>query len=816
MSSSASRSCAVVREARPLDRLYDPVLVQGSSQHHKPYHPTPHHHQQLHQPLAASQPALLLGSPPPPPMPPHPPALQSLQLRALVTGPGRLAFFKRASRAHQQLLPAGGSGSALLDLSSPQQPHSMLSPFPLPSASSAQPTASHPSLASQSPDDPRSPAVHLGASPSSSVGVQSVMREGWSQTLPYSPDVLLDARPSTAVRELLQLQSKLSFSQGTLPAQAAEVELIEAARAAAEWEAALPPLTSAASYAERQRRVAEREWRDWAVKEESHRMEDERRMQRLMEQMEERQRQRLEALTALKEERSRAADEAEGLSDERRKEQKRRLIRVLGKSRLREERRAAFMTGGLLDVAAPGGRAVRDDDPQVFPLFYPRTAAQGGGGRDAARGSAAAASGDSVFAAVDFSSGVYAPLARSGSVRAQRGGRRSVVDFDIPALSDFDQLAALGGRGGGDRGGAAVLSAAPSTLPQLPQPGRAELQRRRHLQRVDSALSEHKEQLSVHGHDQAHGLHTRAAQGAVSTSTSSSLSSSSNSNSSSVAVNVYKAFCPVMRVATPSIHASAASDAAAAVAVRLLQRLLRGRAAQVRAERGVRKREGLLNELSHAEAPRLLQPDVVQASGASGDAALLDCLLGVLWSDGVLSVQRALSQEAQLQSLTALRLTVDFVRRVRESEEGGRRQAQEERRRAREQHSQRLTSLLSSTVAAPRVLSILHQATQRSRGAEEDAREQSSGDRRQELQDEADSASTLIGSVLDSLLFPCVLQQAEATRAALQQRRLLVAAHDSLHDAAHALTAESGRGGAVDSFSADSPQLTRAACSVAE
>ena len=867
---SVSRSSSVVREARPLDRFYDPIHVQGSSGQQRHTHPHPHppstHRPSPHQPQPHSlQPFLSSYSAPtetavdgsgglfcaPPPPPAQQPPLAP-QLRALVTGPARLAFFRKPSRAHH-LLPSTQPSGGLLSLTAAQpQPLSLaaqptVQPFPHPSASASTsssllfPVSGLPSLSSLSSPPP--PPASQPRSSAHSVGVQSEYREGWSQTLPYSPDVLVDPSPSASVRELLSLQSTLSYLQGSLPASSVGVELIEAAREKAEWEAALPPLTSAASYAERQRRVEEREWKEWAVKEERHRREDERRMQRLIHAMNERQAQHARATQQLKEERGRAADEAAGRAEERRVEEKRRAIRLLGKQRLREERREAFLTGGLLEVAAPAGRSVDDGSSNPL-LFYPRRGAQLGGGEagrgrasSASAGGASVAGADAVFAAVDFGSAVYAPLARSGSVRAARGGRQAVVDFDIPALRDFDQLTALAGGAAADA--VQLSSSRAPLLPALPQPGRAELQRRRHLQRVDSALTEQKEQLTLHSHRRPSALHATAAPSAA---------SASAPPSSSAAVNVYKAFCPVVRAPTPSIPATAASDAAVAVAALTLQRLMRGRAAQSRILRGVQRHEGLLLELSqsahhhqhhqrtgfdapsHDEADEhseQLQPPLPDAMGelvgdrgvaaavddaaaVDGAAALVDCLLGVLWSDAVLGVQRGVEQEAQLQSLSSLRLTFDFVRRVRESEEGGRRQAQEERRRAREAHAQQLSARLQRTVAAPLVHSILHTAKLRSvaqtlqRRAEDEAAEVKEVRRSDEV--ESGDASLVIGSLLDDALFPCVVQQAEASRTALRQRRFLVAAHRAVQDAIHTTKEREGSGQERPRHAADQQQ----------
>ena len=586
------------------------------------------------------------------------------------------------------------------------------------------------------------------------------------------------------MRELLSLQSSLSFLAGSLPPSLAEVEAIEAARAKAAWEAALPPLTSAANFAERQRRVQEREWREWREKEEGQRRAEDGRMQLLIQRMEERQRQQTAAVEALKAERMRAAVERAGQAEERRVAEKRRAVRLLGKQRLMEERRAALMTGGLADVAAPGKKST------AFA--------------SSASAASALLSGlgaDVVFSAVDFGSAVYAPLARSGAVRAAKG-RRAVVDFDIPALADVEQLRRFERRQTeaeheDAEDGVHRLRRLPHL--HLPPPTRQQSTERRHLHRQDERLREEKEQLS--------GAHTDPA--------------------AAHSLNVYKAYQPIQRAPTPSLPREAASQAARTVAVSALQRLLRGRAAQNRTLRGQQRNEGLIDELSHTRGQQR-RKETVEAEEGRGDEAdeeateeaqhgsqrgrrlqslaedglgeerallsadewssasvLVDCLLGVVWSDAVLSLSSLWQQEAQLQALASLQTEVEFVRRVRESEEGGRRQAEEERRRERERSVQRRTRQLQQSTAALHTQSILQRAVLRcveeqwTCKAEELAASASSA----AASASPPSSSALIGDLLDAVLFPSVVRHSAAAVAGLQQRRFLLSAHETAQTA---------------------------------
>ena len=764
-----------VRESRALDGVFDPVYTRGS---HSLASSSSSSSTQGHT-APAYRPALFATSDGSDVHLQGPPALFSSSavataphLRELITGPGRLSFFRRPVRALVAPLagpqrPGDNRGTALIRI--PDADLLSLSAAQL-SSDAADDGGSHGEAASGAE----------GAAPlPRSVGVQSEYRESGSQTLPYSPDVLLDAEPSAHVRELLSLQSSLSFAKGTLPASLAEVEAIEAARAKAAWEAALPPLTSASNFEERQRRVQEREWREWRLKEEAQRAEEDGRMRSLIRAMEERQRQQAAAVEAVKAERLRAAEERAQAAAERRTAEKRRAVRVLGKQRLREERRAAFMTGGLADVAAPASVAAKSSTASASSAA---SALLSGLGSDA------------VFAAVEFGSAVYAPLARSGAVRAAKG-RRAIVDFDIPALQDFDALRTFDRRQTEDEEARRKLH----RLPHLPPPTRQQLLERSRLQRVDDRLLEEKEQLS------------------------------DTQSPSPSSLNAYKAYQPLVRAPTPSLPRTAASDAALTVAVSALQRLLRGRAAQNRSLRGQQCQEGLIEELSHSRPPPQAkaqsqwpqsdeadeeateegsrddgsarrrrgretgtaepQPTSTEADAAVSDAAftaslssppasaLVDALLGVVWSDAVYALGAGWQAEAQLQALASLQSTLSFVRRVRESEEGGRRQAEEERRRERERSLQRLTRSLQTTVIAHHCADIVQAAVRRSVDAQwEEQREQQQSAAASAVAASVPS-SAVISSLLDDILFPSVVRHAAATSAALQQRRLLVSGH---------------------------------------
>ena len=724
-------------------------------------------------------------------------------LRSAVQGANRLKYLKRPLRAFVPptgQLPDALSGSDDSGGAGGSQSLTSASPFAgrlLHSQLAQQSAAAAHSAASDS--DPRAAAAaHPGAS---SVGVQSVYRESGSQTMPYSPDVLLDAVPSAEVAELLSLQSSLTYANGRLPAMLDAVELVEAAREKQRWEASLPPLDSAAGYAERKRLVEEREWSEWALKEAHIRAEQQRAMLDYIAVQDERaQRQQLRIAEAVAAH-DRSAEQRAAEADARQRDEKRRAVRVLGKQRLRDEKRTAFLTGGLLEV---------DAHDRHF-----------GGGSHSAGGTSASASAllhlsraDAVFGAVHYSSEVYAPLQRHGAAVAY-AHKRTVVDFDIPALSDYSTLSRLHSRavskaqsdaereGGGVAGGGATERL---RLPSIERPlNRREARERQHLMHVDAQIAEQKEQSSLErdGDDSwtavgaAHGRRRQASHAAAG---SSLLSSSTALPSPSH--NVYKHFMPVQRAPTPSLPPSLSADDGRRVAVCLLQRLVRGRAQQSALLGEASRRQHLIREMvqvaqhSHSTAQKEQQtqqtreegPDEASTTIATGapthtavedgapapsSALLLDVLLGSLFSDAVSSVQSSRQQSDALSALSQYLQQALFVRRVRECEEAGRRQAQEELRRRQDEQFAATQAALQPHPARHHTQHILQRAV--AAHVEQQRRDTAQASKLPATACDGSSAAAVIAELLHGVLWPEV--ELRLARDSVDGRRFIDAAH---------------------------------------
>ena len=112
-------------------------------------------------------------------------------------------------------------------------------------------------------NDPLQPPQAVPTELTRTIGVQSQYRETEAQTDPYTPDYTI--RPGEKEPEVLSLAA-LSYTRG-LPAGAAEVEMIERARAKREFERSLPPTTDESSFQIRRQMMEEQETREWKARE---------------------------------------------------------------------------------------------------------------------------------------------------------------------------------------------------------------------------------------------------------------------------------------------------------------------------------------------------------------------------------------------------------------------------------------------------------------------------------------------------------------------------------------------------------------------
>lgn len=99
--------------------------------------------------------------------------------------------------------------------------------------------------------------------PPKSVGVQTIFRDSEAQTDPYSPEYTLN--PTLSPPEILSLAT-LTFGSG-LPANRSEIEMIQRARIKRAWEAALPKVVDEASFEVRLKMMEQMELKEWQERE---------------------------------------------------------------------------------------------------------------------------------------------------------------------------------------------------------------------------------------------------------------------------------------------------------------------------------------------------------------------------------------------------------------------------------------------------------------------------------------------------------------------------------------------------------------------
>jgi len=180
-----------------------------------------------------------------------------------------------------------------------------------------------------------------------SVGTQSVYRESSTQTLPYSPDYIIEEgqlENDPFTRELIALES-LHFGQG-LPITRNEMRLIQNLREKMEFDRSLPTGTDSASFAKRKKMLEEREIAEWMMREQEMKKEQALKLAAITEAINEREAKSDEQVTVrLQEVKMRLNKEKERITDAI--ENKRvKYFRALDKSMKLAGGRLAKMIGG--------------------------------------------------------------------------------------------------------------------------------------------------------------------------------------------------------------------------------------------------------------------------------------------------------------------------------------------------------------------------------------------------------------------------------------------------------------------------------------
>jgi len=440
------------------------------------------------------------------------------------------------------------------------------------------------------------------------VGTQSVYRESEAQTNPYSPDYFI---VPNQVPEVLTL-THLTYGAG-LPATEAELAIIERTRQKRLFEAMLPPPTDEFNLNLRAQLMEAKEFRNWADREKTIRELQEKRLELLRTALGERTVKR-EANQDDKVERMRQRKEEE--RDRTLAACQRRRIKVLRK--MQKERQKTDTKPAKRDVIAEYA---------------------------------------------DFTSGVYAPLARHGHVPDSNTARIEVQPADLttfPGLVQLEQSLPPH-----------LLRATDKHPKEMTKKAKSSHQVRKDLEMANAlktAMDGIKKELQQPETEGKDG--TAAATGATGLKK----------------IHVRNI---LDRPETPRMKDDVLpEEEEQEAAVLLLQRIIRGRAFQNQMFEGKEKRLDLINELRAAErfaetATTVEEKRYIDQLREKAFEGVLESIQGSVISSTLDQLSKELLRFQQERRIAAMVKLAEKDRQLRQAQESGRRQA-EERLRERE------------------------------------------------------------------------------------------------------------------------------------
>jgi len=441
---------------------------------------------------------------------------------------------------------------------------------------------------------------------SKTVATQSMYRESDAQTTPYSPDYFITPNQ---MPEVLTLKN-LAFSQG-LPATEAEIQIIERTRQKRVFEAMLPPPTDEFLFGVRAQLMEAQEFRDWADRERQIKELQEKRLILLRQAIDERDSKR-EGAHNDRVERMRVRKEEERdrvLAACQR--QRIKILRKLGKARKESE-----TTSKKRDVIAEYA---------------------------------------------DFTSQVYAPLARNGHVPDSNTARIEVQPADLTSFPGIVQL---------------ERSLPPSMLKAADK-------------HPKDLGGKHQSNFEIRK-DQEMTLALKTAMASIkkdlSTKEDADEKPGQSQNEKQRAKHVRNILERDQRPQGKEDVLPEEEEQDAAVL--LLQRIIRGRAYQNRMFEGKEKRLDLINELRaaerHAEAASTGEERrYVEHLKEKAIEGVLESIQGQVISQTLDQLSKELLRFQQERHIAAMVKLAERDRQLRQAQESGRRQA-EERLRERE------------------------------------------------------------------------------------------------------------------------------------
>ncbi|KAL4136716.1 hypothetical protein KRP22_000244 [Phytophthora ramorum] len=562
-----------------------------------------------------------------------------------------------------------------------------------------------------------------------SVGIQTVYRESEAQTDPYTPDYTVQKTATGLAPEIATLAG-LSHARGQLPVGQAELELMERNRKKRAFEASLPPMTDEASFLLRKAMLEAQETREWAFRE----------------------------------------AEIDAFHDQR--------VVLLEQALAEREKETAFLSEQRLEALRQ--RLLHEKENALESIQQERVTAlrkltkkraqrqqeRGFGASRPERGR------DIIAEYANFGSQVYAPVTRDG-----KAGKIEVRELGI-GKAQFLQLDAL--RELESALPARMLLPAAGKYKPREKSGHTAKERKQaaieaHLLKMESIIKKNKEQKeSTSAGDTTPGAHNNARLNAASP-----LSRRASQRQ------------PLVRPPTPDYAAGHTADSQeneVEDAVRLLQKLLRGRAVQNMMFEGKERRAELIAELRAADEQLALQHrhEFALAQGSGNEAidrvadAAKTRVEGEVVSEMLDFLSKELYRSREVAKMRAFVTKAAEQRHVREVEEGGRRQAEDLLREREDEVFRRVMQV--------------HQETSRDfvdDMLEDVALEQSHSQALQELhvrsagvdglvlqlESELDSDENIVRELVASFLLPQVHRQHVRRQVTQEQRKYVTAAH---------------------------------------
>lgn len=568
-----------------------------------------------------------------------------------------------------------------------------------------------------------------------SVGIQTMYRDSDAQTDPYTPDYTV--KKTSASNETPEILSLLHLRHNKgLPAGQAEIELIERNRKKKAFEASLPPMTDEASFLLRKAMMEVQENREWAYREAEIDHLHEQRIALLKQALQERDReneflaeQRVEAL------RQKLVHEKEN-NMERIQQERVTALRKLTKKRQQQQN----LTLSASSVSSPNKR-------------------------------------DIIQEYSDFGSTVYAPVTRDG-----KSGKIDILEVGIgkQQYKQIDQLHELEAAVPARMLVSSKLKPAEKSVRTAKERKQAAVEA--HLLKMESIIKKSKEKGAEEPASSSVPGGAIASTTAMPTSSSPLMRRRSQHQAQMMT-----------RPPTPDYALPNDEDENMADAVRLLQKLIRGRAVQNMMFEGKERRAELIQELRASDeaedARRALYGrvgDLKQQFGtADEDARVASATLkkaeGEVVSEMLDVLYKELDRSKEVAKMREFVENAADERRRREVEEGGRRQA-EDLLREREDEVFRRIERVHQETAADLIQDVIRDVIQHQAHvtAMDELNVRAAGGLDAmvtQLEMQWDADEVVVRELVASFLFPQVQRSNVREQLAREQKKFVSAAH---------------------------------------